>query len=366
MADAVTINCSRLRQVAFSSVYYDAGASCVLVPLGLVRPQLLSDLRGKRVCATATSTSLQLLKREPRQPDTRSRSPSARTASWPCRRVASSAISTDDSFLLGFKAQDPNTKIVGPRLGPMSPMAWRSARSHPEFVSFVNGVLERVRRDGEWKAIHRRWIGRVAPTAGSTPPRSTAAEMTLDDADVQVRRLQREVTEGTPRPCSSSSSTRGASCFEEVDAHRRHSASAWATAWAAGASPTRGATQQLLEAHVARLRDLRGTRARGPRPRAAARARGRPLGGRVRAEGGATSGARARPPSCSRALGGRGDVAHARALLGGGGRHLGRARPAAGAPRNATLRACSELLDELGGGGGAQRARPRRAGAWRP
>jgi polar amino acid transport system substrate-binding protein len=165
VADAFTITCARRREVAFSTVYYDAGQRVLVRADSPARG--LSDLGGKRVCATAGSTSLGLLKRSPAKPI-----PFPVAQRTDCLvalqegRVA--AISTDDSFLLGFKAQDPNTKIVGPRLAD-EPYGMAIAHGHPEFVRFVNSVLERLRRDGEWKAIHRRWIGRVAPTPA--PPR---------------------------------------------------------------------------------------------------------------------------------------------------------------------------------------------------
>jgi polar amino acid transport system substrate-binding protein len=163
----VTINCDRRRQVAFSTVYYDAGQR-VLVPRSS-RARGLADLGGRRVCATTGSTSLQ-----------RVESDSAKPIPYPVAQRTDclvalqqgrvDAISSDDAILLGFKAQDPNTKIVGRRLAD-EPYGMAIARSHPEFVRFVNGVLERMRRDGMWKAIHRRWIGRLAPTPSPPRPR---------------------------------------------------------------------------------------------------------------------------------------------------------------------------------------------------
>jgi polar amino acid transport system substrate-binding protein len=170
VADAVTINCFRRREVAFSTVYYDAWQR-LLVPAGSPARRL-ADLGGRAVCATKTSTSLPRIENDPAKPV-----PFPVTQRTDCLvalqegRVA--AILADDAFLLGFKAQDPKTKIVGPRLTD-EPYGMAINRSHPEFVRFVNGVLARLRRDGTWKTIHRRWIGRLAPTP--SPPRPSYSD----------------------------------------------------------------------------------------------------------------------------------------------------------------------------------------------
>jgi len=167
VADAVTITCYRLRQVAFSTVYFDAGQR-LLVPKSS-RARGLADLHGRRVCATTSSTTLRRIEHDPAKPI-----PYPVSQRTDCLvalqegRVA--AISSDDAILLGFKAQDPNTKIIGARLAD-EPYGMAIARSHPDFVRFVNGVLDRLRRDGTWTAIHRRWLGRVAPTPPPPTPR---------------------------------------------------------------------------------------------------------------------------------------------------------------------------------------------------
>lgn len=169
VADAVTVNCERRRLVDFSSVYF-AAAQRVLVPAAS-RARGLADLHGRRVCATRSSTSLARLERAPSHP-----TPYPVAQRTDCLvalqegRVA--AITSDDAILLGFKAQDPATRIVGPRLGD-EPYGMAIAKGHPEFVRFVNGVLQRMRQDGTWRAIHRRWLGPFAPTPA--PPEARYA-----------------------------------------------------------------------------------------------------------------------------------------------------------------------------------------------
>jgi polar amino acid transport system substrate-binding protein len=37
------------------------------------------------------------------------------------------------------------------------------SKAHPEFTSFVNGVLAQERSDGNWTAIYAKWLGPNPP-----------------------------------------------------------------------------------------------------------------------------------------------------------------------------------------------------------
>jgi len=167
VADAVTITCTRRRQVDFSTVYYNA-AQRVLVPRdSTVRS--VSDLTGKRVCATRGSTSLDNIERV-----------APRAIPYPVAQRTDclvalqqgqvDAITSDDSILLGLKAQDPYTKIVGPSISDQ-PYGIAISKAHPDFVRFVNGVLARMRSNGMWRATFTRWLGKFTPTPA--PPRAS-------------------------------------------------------------------------------------------------------------------------------------------------------------------------------------------------
>ena len=71
------------------------------------------------------------------------------------------------AILLGFHIQDPNTKQIGPRL-EREPYGIAIDKRHPDLVRYVNGVLERLRRDGTWRRLHRRWLSDLPSTA--SPP----------------------------------------------------------------------------------------------------------------------------------------------------------------------------------------------------
>jgi polar amino acid transport system substrate-binding protein len=72
------------------------------------------------------------------------------------------AVSTIDTLLVAMAAQDPNTEIVGPRLTD-EPAAVGIAADAPEFVQFVNAVLDRLRTDGAWRSMYARWLTRLGP-----------------------------------------------------------------------------------------------------------------------------------------------------------------------------------------------------------
>jgi polar amino acid transport system substrate-binding protein len=157
VAHTMTITCARLQQVDFSSVYFDA-AQRVLV-LDSSPATSLADLKGRKVCATAGSDSLAVIAAAKAIP--------VAVPYWTdclvqLQQYQVAAISTDDSILDGLAAQDPFTKLIGPRLTD-EPYGLAISKQHPDFVAFVNAVLQQLRTDGQWAASYAHWVGTPVP-----------------------------------------------------------------------------------------------------------------------------------------------------------------------------------------------------------
>ncbi len=157
VAHTMTITCARLHQVDFSSVYFDA-AQRVLV-LKNSTAASLAALHGQKVCATTGSDSLAVIAADKAIP--------VAVPYWTdclvlLQQNDVAAISTDDSILDGLAAQDPWTKLIGPRL-TSEPYGLAISKQHPDFVRFVNAVLQQLRTDGQWKASYAHWIGTPVP-----------------------------------------------------------------------------------------------------------------------------------------------------------------------------------------------------------
>jgi polar amino acid transport system substrate-binding protein len=155
----MTITCARLQSVDFSTVYYDAGQRVLVEKDSPVTS--IAGLGGKKVCATTGSTSIANIKAAPGHPI-----PVAVPYWTDCLVLLQqgdvAAISTDDSILAGLAAQDPWTKIVGPRFSS-EPYGVAISQQHPDFVMFVNAVLQQMRTDGQWAASYAHWVGRPVP-----------------------------------------------------------------------------------------------------------------------------------------------------------------------------------------------------------
>jgi polar amino acid transport system substrate-binding protein len=170
VAETMTINCERWQQVDFTTDYYDAGQQ-VLVRKDSTATSI-DDLGGKKVCAAAGSTSIKNIASRSTHPV-----PFV-VADWTDCLVALQqgtvdAISTDDTILYGLAAQDPYTKVIGQKFS-MEPYGMAINQSHPDFVRFVNGVLDQMRvPGGTWAAIWARWLGPVLKTP--PPPMPAAA-----------------------------------------------------------------------------------------------------------------------------------------------------------------------------------------------
>lgn len=161
----MTVTCDRWQQVAFSAVYYLAHQK-ILVAADSDATDF-DDLAGQRVCAPAASTSLALLADHP---DVEAVSASTHTDCLALFQEGGvDAITGDDAVLAGFAAQDPYVKVVGAALTD-EPYGVAMPDDHPEFVRFVNAVLERYRSSGDWQASYDRWLKDALGTGSAPTP----------------------------------------------------------------------------------------------------------------------------------------------------------------------------------------------------
>jgi polar amino acid transport system substrate-binding protein len=163
----MTITCERRKQVAFSTVYLQA-AQRILAPRDSAISQA-SDLSGKRVCAARGTTSINRLEQISPAPIIVS------VVTWADCLVALQqrqvdAVSTDDSILAGLVGQDPYLHITGAAL-EQEPYGIGINQQNTGLVRFVNGTLERIRRDGTWYALYRKWLTVLGPTPLPPTPR---------------------------------------------------------------------------------------------------------------------------------------------------------------------------------------------------
>jgi polar amino acid transport system substrate-binding protein len=161
VASAFSISCTRIKRVRFSSVYLRTQQKLLVTEKSKVSSLSDPDLLHKKVCATLDSTSLERLDLEkPRIiPDPVKLRPDCLVL---LQEGAVSAITSDDAILIGFRQQDPQTKIVG---GCLQIERWAMAinKAHPEFVRFVNGVLARMRRDDTLARLRKKWLKGITP-----------------------------------------------------------------------------------------------------------------------------------------------------------------------------------------------------------
>jgi polar amino acid transport system substrate-binding protein len=155
----MTITCERKKQVAFSTVYLTANQR-ILAPRDS-NIQQASDLSGRRVCVAKGTTSLQRVQQITPPPII------VGVVTWADCLVALQqgqvdAVSTDDSILAGLVVQDPYLHIVGPSMN-QEPYGIGINKDNTGLVRFVNGTLERIRRDGTWYTLYRKWLTVLGP-----------------------------------------------------------------------------------------------------------------------------------------------------------------------------------------------------------
>src|SRR5262249_31335288 len=127
----------------------------------------LDDLGGKQVCATQGSTSIDAIAKNPAKPV------AIQVLNWSdcmvmLQQGQVAAVSTDEPILAGMAAQDPNLKIVGPKLTD-EPYGIGIPKGNTDMVRYVNAVLDKIRGDGTWQQSYDRWVGGHTGVQASPP-----------------------------------------------------------------------------------------------------------------------------------------------------------------------------------------------------
>jgi len=163
----MTMTCERRKLVNFSSAYFIAYQR-ILAPResDIAGP---ADLSGKRVCVARGTTSLERVQEIDPPPTV------VGVVTWADCLVALQqrevdAVSTDDAILAGLVSQDPYLHIVGPSMAE-EPYGIGVNLTNTGLVRFVNGTLERIRNDGTWDTLYRRWLTVLGPAPAPPPPR---------------------------------------------------------------------------------------------------------------------------------------------------------------------------------------------------
>ncbi len=162
VARNMTMTCARWDQIAFSSEYYHAGQK-VLVARGSTAVTL-EDLRGKRVCAPAGTSSLDKLRSVNGPIVVTSDNHTGCLVLF--QQGKADAITGDDTVLAGLAAQDPYAVVTDAPAISDEPYGLGFNKEDVYFVRYVNTVLAQLRSDGEWKTIYDTWL---AATLGKAP-----------------------------------------------------------------------------------------------------------------------------------------------------------------------------------------------------
>lgn len=163
----MTATCARWQQINFSATYYTAAQRLLVDRSSNVTT--LDQLGGKKVCAAKGSTSITTIKEHPSKPIP------VQVDNWTdclimLQQGQVSAVSTDDTILSGMVAQDPNVKMVGPKLTD-EPYGIGIPKNNLDMVRFVNGVIAKSIASGSWQRSYNEWLGRTGESG--TPPTPT-------------------------------------------------------------------------------------------------------------------------------------------------------------------------------------------------
>lgn len=166
----MSITCDRIKQVAFSTAYFEAGQQLLVPRSGTTITGFDDSLRGKRVCTASGSTGQELLSGQ---------SHGARLVLVPnqldclvrLQLDEVDAVMTDNALAAGQAAQDPTVHLIGSPL-TQEPYGVAMNLADTDLVRRVNQVLDGYRSGGAnspWMRAYDHWLAQDLPGVGGPP-----------------------------------------------------------------------------------------------------------------------------------------------------------------------------------------------------
>lgn len=154
VAATITVTEERRTQVELSDPYF-MSAALILVPR-VSTVEAIADLSGRRVAVVRGSVQ----ERDVADIQSRARLVAVASVAEGARAVKggqADAFVYDDVVLLGLAQRDPAFRVAGQPIGPR-PYAIAARKGDAELIRWVNGWLAKMRRDGSYGELWRRYF----------------------------------------------------------------------------------------------------------------------------------------------------------------------------------------------------------------
>ncbi|MER7662378.1 glutamate ABC transporter substrate-binding protein [Streptomyces sp. NPDC096193] len=175
----MTINCARIKQVAFSTAYFQAGQQ-VLASKGSAITGFDESLKGKRVCSAEGSTAYEALEKnsfgavfkdphdeQPTDEDVLT-VPNQLDCLVRLQEGLVDAVVTDNALAAGQAAQDPAVELKGGKPFTTEYYGVATKLGKDDVVRRVNRVLDNYRR-GPWTDAYNKWLAADLPGIAGPP-----------------------------------------------------------------------------------------------------------------------------------------------------------------------------------------------------
>ncbi|MET8690870.1 glutamate ABC transporter substrate-binding protein [Streptomyces sp. NPDC004732] len=153
----MTVNCERLKDVDFSTGYFETGQQ-LLAPKKSDITGYGPSITGKKICSASGSIAEEELKKKNYSADITTTVPNQLDCLVRLQLGEVDAVVTDSALAAGQAAQDPTVELKGDEPFTTEHYAVAMKKGSDDLVRRVNKVLDDYRKDGGWQKSYDKWL----------------------------------------------------------------------------------------------------------------------------------------------------------------------------------------------------------------